>query len=308
MTSAAPRVSVVLPFLNASRFMRETVDAVLAQTYTDWELLLVDDGSTDESTTIALDYVRRAPARIRYLEHPGHENRGISASRNLGVRHARGEFIAELDADDVWLPEKLERQVPLLESNPRAGMVYANSLYWYSWSDDLSDASRDSLPTMEPTSGVGDGREVLLRQLRSKTASPCPCAVLLRKSVVERVGGSVEQFWGTHEDLALYAKLLLAADVIVLDGWLDRYRCYTRSLGSVTEVERESGTFAETRKAYLRWLEQYLIEHGFAASAHRQLVHATLRRMRFPRVHRVTDAARRLLSRVTALGRAAPKT
>src|SRR5437763_108508 len=244
--------------------MRESLDSVLAQTYADWELLLVDDGSTDESSAIALEYVRRLPDRVRYLEHPGHENRGISASRNLGVRHARGEFVAELDADDVWLPQKLEQLVPHLESHPQVGMVYGNSLFWYSWSGEASDAARDYAPVMEPTSGVGDGCEVLLRQLEGRTASPCPCAVLLRKSVVERVGGSVEEFRGTHEDLALYAKLLLAADVIVLDGRLDRYRCYSRSLGSVTEVERETGALDETRQRYLHWLERYLVDHGFA--------------------------------------------
>ena len=124
--------------------------------------------------------------------------------------------------------------------------------------------------------------------------------MLLRKSVVERVGGSVEEFRGTHEDLALYAKLLLAADVIVLDGRLDRYRCYSRSLGSVTEVERETGALDETRQRYLHWLERYLVDHGFADSAHRRLVRATLRRTRFPRAHRVADAARRLVWRMKA--------
>ena len=75
----------------------------------------------------------------------------------------------------------------------------------------------------------------------------------------------------------------------------------------MTDVEREAGGFTETRRRYLQWLEGYLIEHGFADSAHRQLVHATLRRARFPRVHRVADAVRRLLWRVKEmLGIAAP--
>src|SRR3954451_25115181 len=82
-----PRVSVVTPFLNAERFLAEAVDSVLAQTYTDWELLLVDDGSSDGSTEVARNYVGLNPARVRYLEHPGHMNRGTSASRNLGIRH-----------------------------------------------------------------------------------------------------------------------------------------------------------------------------------------------------------------------------
>ena len=197
--------------------------------------------------------------------------------------------------------EKLERLVPLLETHPQVGMVYGNSLYWYSWSGEPSDAARDYFPAMGPTTGVGDGREVLLRQLRAKTASPCPCAVVMRRSVVEHVGGSNEQFPRMHEDLVLYAKLLLAADVIVVDGWWERYRCYSRSLGSVTEAARETGTLEAAQRRYLRWLEGYLIEQGFADSAHRQLVRATLRRMRFPRAYRVADAARRLVRRISAM-------
>jgi glycosyltransferase involved in cell wall biosynthesis len=299
--SGSARVSVVLPFLNASRFMRECIDSVLSQTYMDWELILVDDGSSDDSAAIAQGYVDRDPERVRCIEHPGHENRGISASRNLGVRHARGEYIAELDADDVWLPDKLARLVPELETHPEAGMVYGNSLWWYGWTGDPQDEGRDHLPVMDPTGGPVDGADVLLRQLRGKTASPCPCAVLLRKSLVERVGGSEEEFRGTHEDIVLYAKLLLAAPVIVLDGWWDRYRCYASPGDSVTEVAKQQGTLIGTHQRYLRWLEGYLVAHGLAGSPHRQLVRDALRRLRHPRTQRAIDAGRRVIHRLRAL-------
>ncbi|MFL5616789.1 MAG: glycosyltransferase family 2 protein [Gemmatimonadaceae bacterium] len=295
------RVSVVLPFLNASRFMRECIDAVFAQTYPDWELVLVDDGSSDDSSAIARDYVGRMPERVRCFEHPGRENRGISASRNLGVRHARGEFIAELDADDVWLPDKLARLVPELEAHPDVGMAYGNSLWWYGWTGEPTDAARDHLPVMEATGVPADGGEVLLRQLRGKTASPCPCAVLLRRSVVERVGGSEEQFRGTHEDIVLYAKMLLAAPVIVLDGWWDRYRCYASAGTSVTEIAKKQGTLIQTHQRYLRWLDGYLAEHGLADSAHRRLVRQSLLRLRYPRAHRAVDAVRRVLRRLRGM-------
>ena len=94
-------VSTIIIFLNAERFLAEAIESVLAQTYPTWELWLVDDGSTDRSSQLARDYAARHAARIHYLEHPGHENRGKSASRNLGLRHARGEYVALLDADDV---------------------------------------------------------------------------------------------------------------------------------------------------------------------------------------------------------------
>jgi len=111
-------VSVVIIFLNERRFMEEAIQSVFEQTYNDWELILVDDGSNDRSSDIARGYASRYPERIRYLEHPEHENRGMSASRNLGLEHGRGEFVALLDADDVWLPHKLERQVEVLAQHP----------------------------------------------------------------------------------------------------------------------------------------------------------------------------------------------
>src|ERR1051325_3716022 len=117
MTSR-PLVSVVVIFRDAQRFLDEAIQSIWSQTYDNWELLLVDDGSVDGSTTQAYRWVQRRPERLHYLEHPGHANRGMSASRNLGIYHACGDYVAFVDADDVWLPPKLERQVSLLESWP----------------------------------------------------------------------------------------------------------------------------------------------------------------------------------------------
>ncbi len=86
----APRVSVICIFFQAERFFREAIDSVLAQEGADFELILVDDGSTDSSTQIAREYCALDPGRIRYLEHPGHANRGMSATRNLGLRSGAG--------------------------------------------------------------------------------------------------------------------------------------------------------------------------------------------------------------------------
>ena len=95
-------VSCIIIFFNAEKFLGEAIESVFAQTYKNWELLLVDDGSTDDSTTIALNYAEQYPEKVCYLEHEGHQNRGMSATRNLGIRLATGEYIAFLDADDIW--------------------------------------------------------------------------------------------------------------------------------------------------------------------------------------------------------------
>ena len=119
-----PLVSVIIIFLNEQRFLSEAIESVLEQTCSNWELLLVDDGSTDASTGIARRYSECDAQRVRYLEHPSHTNRGMSASRNLGIQEARGEYVALLDADDVWLQDKLARQLEIMEQRPEAAMVY----------------------------------------------------------------------------------------------------------------------------------------------------------------------------------------
>ncbi|MBA2318870.1 MAG: glycosyltransferase family 2 protein [Euzebyales bacterium] len=105
--ATSPAVSVVLIFYNDERFLPEAIESVLGQTYRDFELILADDGSTDGSTALARSYAQADPERVRYVEHPGHANHGISAARNLGIADVRGRFVAFLDSDDVWEPEKL---------------------------------------------------------------------------------------------------------------------------------------------------------------------------------------------------------
>ena len=141
-------VTVIIIFLNGERYIAEAIDSVLAQTFGDWELLLCDDGTTDGATAIARDYAARYPDKIRYLEHPNHANRGMSATRNLGIRAARGEFVAMLDADDAWMPNKLERQVAILRQHPDVAMCYGPLTLWYSWTGWSKDRGRDFLQTL----------------------------------------------------------------------------------------------------------------------------------------------------------------
>src|SRR5215467_12913811 len=104
-----PRVTAIIIVLNGERFIGEAIASVVAQSFADWELLVVDDGSSDGTIPIVEDVARSDP-RIRLLHHPDRGNHGMSATRNVGIAAAQGEFIGFLDADDVWLPEKLEQQ------------------------------------------------------------------------------------------------------------------------------------------------------------------------------------------------------
>src|SRR5688500_9700971 len=94
-------VSVIMPIYNGERYLEVAIETCFAQTYEHWELLLIDNNSTDTSAAIARRYAERNPGRVRYLKHEGHANHGSCASRNLGIREAIGEYIAFLDADDV---------------------------------------------------------------------------------------------------------------------------------------------------------------------------------------------------------------
>jgi len=123
-----PLISGIMIFFNPGKFIEEAIASVVDQTYDNWELLLVDDGSSDESTAIALEYAQKYPDKIRYLEHEGHQNRGMSATRNLGIRNAQGEYLAFLDSDDVWSPRKLEEQLAILEAHPTAALVFGPEL------------------------------------------------------------------------------------------------------------------------------------------------------------------------------------
>lgn len=105
-------VSIIMPAYNCSRFIREAIDSVLAQTYTAWELLIVDDCSTDDTAAIIASY---QDERIHYFRNE--QNSGAALSRNKALREAKGKYIAFLDADDSWMPEKIEKQVAFMEQN-----------------------------------------------------------------------------------------------------------------------------------------------------------------------------------------------
>jgi glycosyltransferase involved in cell wall biosynthesis len=248
-------VSVVTIFLNAERFLREAIDSVLQQDFYDFELILVDDGSADRSSEIANEYVRLRDGQVRYLEHEGHANRGMSASRNLGVAAARGEFIAFIDADDVWKPSKLSEQVALMDEYPELGMSCGAVRYWNSWA-----GGRDALiPTGHRQDVVVDPPAALLSVYPLGTAkAPCPSDLLIRKDVLCRIGAFEEHFTGPrqmYEDQGMLAKLYLAAPVYFSSRvWLD-YRQHPDSC--VASVTRQ-GAYHEVRLYFLTWFERYL--------------------------------------------------
>jgi glycosyltransferase involved in cell wall biosynthesis len=253
--TSCPRVSIITIFLNAEKFLPEAVDSVLAQTFEDWEYLLVDDGSNDASTAIAKRYEAQYPEKIRYLEHPGHFNRGMSAARNLGLEQARGQYVAFVDADDVWTASKLADQIAILETYPAIGMLSGSANYWSSWSGGHDVVIR-----------TGHKRDTILYPPEASlalyplggTTSPCPSDILVCTRLAKMVGGFEEHFTGPnqmYEDQAFLAKIYLEAPVYFSSKVWISYRQHADSC--VASVSR-AGKYHEVRLYFLNWFEAYL--------------------------------------------------
>jgi glycosyltransferase involved in cell wall biosynthesis len=272
-------ISVITIFLNPGRFFDDAIRSVLSQTYTNWELLLVDDGSSDGSTSTALEHASRDPGRIRYLEHSGRANRGTAASRNLGLTHARGDYIAFLDGDDVWLPHKLEQQVAIAEAHPDAAMVYGRTLYWYSWTGSPNDRERDFIPDLGvPPDSLVAPLTLLPLWLSRRIEAPCTCSTLVRRKVIDRLGGFDERFSSLYEDQAFYAKICLKEAVYVVGACWDRYRRHRGSTCSATSASDRR----HWRHVFLHWLEEELERQPVNDREIRRVLQRELRPWRHP--------------------------
>jgi glycosyltransferase involved in cell wall biosynthesis len=166
-----PLVSVIVPAYNAARYIGTALDSVMAQTYAPIEIVVVDDGSTDETAEV----VRGYGDRVRYVYQ---ENARQAAARNHGVREARGDLIAFLDADDAWLPDKLARQVELIRRRPDLGLVYCSMREV----DALGRPIRDAVANLR-----GDRLRELL--LGAATGGICGSTPLTTRRVFDELGG-----------------------------------------------------------------------------------------------------------------------
>jgi glycosyltransferase involved in cell wall biosynthesis len=290
---SSPTVSVVLIFRDDERFLPEAIAGVFAQTYDDWELLLVDDGSTDGSTTIARRWAADHPAKVRYLDHEGHANLGISATRNLGWRAATGTYVALLDSDDVWEPTKLEVQVGILEGHPDVGLVVGASRWWWSWAGDEVD-HHDRVVEVGAPAEQAHRPPTLLPVLYplGRGAAPCPSSCVVRREVLEQVGGFEERFRTMYEDQAFLVKVYHRTPVWVSSRCLDRYRKHAGQI--MTSTSREE--YHRVRQEFLRWYDGWLRDEGVDDDA----VWRALRRAWWPYRHPRLAAVRRRVGQTRA--------
>jgi len=167
-----PTVTIITPAYNASEFVAETIASALAQTWRDFELLIVDDGSTDTTLSIAQAW-ERTDRRIRVLTRV---HGGPAAARNTAIAHARGAFLALLDSDDVWFPSFLEAQMAVFREFRPCDVVTGNAY------------NRGGPRDGQPLKRVGPKRPLSLLQILESESSVCIMSVF-RRTVAERIGG-----------------------------------------------------------------------------------------------------------------------
>jgi len=174
-------VSVIVPTYNYGHLISETLTSIQSQTYENWECIVVDDGSTDNTGEVVTDYSAR-DSRIRYIQQ---ENRRQAAARNNGIGHSRGEYFQFLDADDLIERKKLEQQVGLLAESPELDIVYSNVRYFDNENPaNLRVANLNDQPWMPLITGAG--KEILLPIVRNNIMPVN--APLMRRSTIEEIG------------------------------------------------------------------------------------------------------------------------
>ena len=219
MSKQSPLVSVILPAYNAEIFISETLHSILAQTYSNFEILIVDDGSRD-CTSAIVEKFARDDRRIKFLRQT---NQGVAAARNLAIQESRGEYIAPIDADDIWFPTKLEKQVACLEAaGPRSGVAYT-------WCVSIDEKGR--------CLGLGpkcdlDGevyQSLVLRNFIGNASVP-----MFRRNFLQQVGGynadlRLQNAQGC-EDWEICLRLAEVCEFCVVHEYLTAYRCYNLSM------------------------------------------------------------------------------
>ena len=234
--SSGPRVSVVLPIYNGQRYIAEAIESVLAQTYTEYEIIAVNDGSRDQSADIVRRYV--ATGRVKYLEQA---NQGVASARNTGISNSSAEFIAFLDQDDRWEPDKLALQVAYMDARPELALVHARVGCIDAEGEPISCSGR---VFVDDTSGYCAER--LLTGNRIAVLS-----VLMRRSCLESVG-PLNQELAPSDDWDLWLRIAARFPIGFIDAVVAQYRVHDAM---------ESKNLLKMKLAEIRVIESFRATH-----------------------------------------------
>ena len=227
-----PLISVLMPVYNGKRYVHAAVDSVLAQTFTDFEFIIVDDGSTDGTDRILQDYAKK-DSRIRIISSP---NKGVSVALNEGLAVARGSLIARMDADDISFPERFAKQVKFLNENPDHVLVGSRCI--------LIDP--DGYPICEKRDIVLNHDQIDEQLLKMSWPLVHP-AVMIRAESLKKIGG-YDPRYRTNQDHDLFLRLAEVGKLANLPEILLEYRQHFQSVG-FTKVASQALTVVEIAKA-----------------------------------------------------------
>ena len=214
-----PKVSVVIPAYNAMTYLPETLESVVMQTFTDFEVLIVDDGSSDHIRQWASQIT---DSRVKLIKQ---ENQGLSGTRNTGVAQAQGEYVAFLDADDLWEPTKLEKQIRCLEDNPAVGLAYT----WTALMDELG------LPTGRVMTSNAEGN--VWKQIVERNIIDFPSSVVVRRCCFDV--GLFDRNLRSVEDWDMWIRLASRYPFAVIKEPLVRYRLHSSNMSKNWQVMEE---------------------------------------------------------------------
>ncbi|MHB8124394.1 MAG: glycosyltransferase [Desulfitobacteriaceae bacterium] len=232
-----PKVSVVIPTYNHSRYIRESVGSALGQTYPNLEVLVVDDGSTDKTKDVLVNN-----AYIPQINYIYKTNGGTSSALNAGIARATGEYISWLSADDVFRPEKIARQVAKMESEPGLGFSYSSFA--------VIDAS-GKIQYEIHSPYYGNKKEMVIRL--SEGCFINGSTVIMRKAALEKVGGFDESLPQAH-DYDLWLRLIRAFPFGFQDEILLNYRWHGENMSQQPDKASEQVVKIRAKKLFPEWL------------------------------------------------------
>jgi glycosyltransferase involved in cell wall biosynthesis len=230
--ASSPTVSVVITTYNYGEFIVGAIESVLGQTHPADEVLVVDDGSTDETPSLVAPYVERGV--VRYIQQ---DNQGPSVARNTGIAASSGELLAFLDADDTWMPEKLERQIAWLAKHPGASMVSGSMIWWHVPRNERKVVPFASMPPSRMR------REVSVRNVVGN-----PSMALIRRSAIDKAGPYDPALrWG--QDWEIFIRLSRVGEIGFIPDPVIVYRWHRSNLSHDRRLEQLAMNHSISRRA-----------------------------------------------------------
>jgi glycosyltransferase involved in cell wall biosynthesis len=233
-----PKVSVIIPTYNRCALVQKTIDSVLDQTFQDFELIVIDDGSTDDTPTVI---PTRYGDRVRYIWQ---KNGGESTARNHAMTIAQGEYIAYLDSDDLWMPEKLQKQVDYIDGHPEVGLVLCTPI--------LIDDDDQIIPDSHYLKPLKE--EDLNIQSKRWSGGGVGSTLMIRRELVDKIGGFAEDIqYG--EDFEFFTQALMIAKPALIPETLAQLRIHSNRARKMITAEQADKYYHDTERIYQRFYE-----------------------------------------------------